>query len=320
MANKQHAQFSDENGNIYYLENQTEDVLDPSGKPLSDGGDLSEASVTFTADSTRTLPKSGSRFKAFCGSVLKFLSDLKTVSFSGSYNDLSNKPSIPSGAAASQAVANNCTTTAAGSVLDARQGKVLMDKANQLNSEMASVKQSFQDGCNTLVNKCQSIGITPASNSPTDIANAIQQIRDGSLEAGRQQVTGNPNNYNLFTADQYNNNYNNGYNAGYNAGKAAAKPTCSLVYSQAGSATKDYTYTAPSAGTCLVTLSGVNAGTRYCQKNGSNQSPTRQYDTSGRMLFEYIVPVNAGDRVRAYIQITEDGNWNSGSVSMYFVK
>lgn len=138
MANKQHAQFSDENGNIYYLENQTEDVLDPSGKPLSDGGDLSEASVTFTADSTRTLPKSGSRFKAFCGSVLKFLSDLNTVSFSGSYNDLSNKPSIPSGAAASQAVANNCTTTAAGSVLDARQGKVLMDKANQLSSELVN--------------------------------------------------------------------------------------------------------------------------------------------------------------------------------------
>lgn len=135
MANTQHVQFSDENGDIYYLENQTEDVRDASGKPLSDGGDLSEASVTFTADSTRTLPKSGSRFKAFCGSVLKFLSDLKTVSFSGSYNDLSNKPSIPSGAAASQAVANNCTTTAAGSVLDARQGKVLMDKANQLSSE-----------------------------------------------------------------------------------------------------------------------------------------------------------------------------------------
>lgn len=232
MANTQHVQFSDENGDIYYLENQTEDVRDASGKPLSDGGDLSEASVTFTADSTRTLPKSGSRFKAFCGSVLKFLSDLKTVSFSGSYNDLSNKPSIPSGAAASQAVANNCTTTAAGSVLDARQGKVLMDKANQLSSEMASVKQSFQDGCNTLVNKCQSIGITPASNSPTDIANAIQQIRDGSLEAGRQQVTGNPNNYNLFTADQYNNNYNNGYNAGYNEGYNAGQnnPASSGTY------------------------------------------------------------------------------------------
>lgn len=291
MANKQHAQFSDENGNIYYLENQTEDVLDPSGKPLSDGGDLSEASVTFTADSTRTLPKSGSRFKAFCGSVLKFLSDLKAVSFSGSYNDLSNKPSIPSGAAASQAVANNCTTTAAGSVLDARQGKVLMDKANQLSSELSSLKTSFQDGIKKIAGKLTSLGVSTSNTaSPDTISNNIQTL------------------------------YNNRYNEGYNAGKAAAKPTCSLVHSQAGSGTKDYTYTAPSAGTCLVTLSGVNAGTRYCQKNGSNQSPARQYDTSGRMLFEYIVPVNAGDRVRAYIQITEDGNWNSGSASMYFVK
>ena len=291
MANKQHAQFSDENGNLFYLESETEDVLDPSGKPLSDGGDLSEASVTFTADSTRTLPKSGSRFKAFCGSVLKFLSDLKAVSFSGSYNDLSNKPSIPSGAAASQAVANNCTTTAAGSVLDARQGKVLMDKANQLSSELSSLKTSFQDGIKKIAGKLTSLGVSTSNTaSPDTISNNIQTL------------------------------YNNRYNEGYNAGKAAAKPTCSLVHSQAGSGTKDYTYTAPSAGTCLVTLSGVNAGTRYCQKNGSNQSPARQYDTSGRMLFEYIVPVNAGDRVRAYIQITEDGNWNSGSASMYFVK
>ena len=232
MANKQHAQFSDENGNIYYLENQTEDVLDPSGKPLSDGGDLSEASVTFTADSTRTLPKSGSRFKAFCGSVLKFLSDLKTVSFSGSYNDLSNKPSIPSGAAASQAVANNCTTTAAGSVLDARQGKVLMDKANQLNSEMASMKTSFQAGVDTIYNKMVSCGETPSSKSPTDIANKIQQMYDGRYSTGysigynegraqgQNDVKGNPNNYGLYSKNQYDQNYNNGYNAGFSAGEA----------------------------------------------------------------------------------------------------
>ena len=108
---------------------------------------------------------------------------------------------------------------------------------------MASVKQSFQDGCNTLVNKCQSIGVTPSSNSPTDIANAIQQIRDGSLEAGRQQVTGNPNNYNLFTPEQYNNNYNNGYNAGFNAGKATVVDLGVIsASSQSGSNTRDSTF------------------------------------------------------------------------------
>ena len=51
------------------------------------------------------------------------------------WNDKADLEDIPSGSAASHAVANNCTTTQAGSVLDARQGKVLMDKANQLSSE-----------------------------------------------------------------------------------------------------------------------------------------------------------------------------------------
>lgn len=45
------------------------------------------------------------------------------------------------GTAAYIAIANNCTTTAAGFALDARQGKVLMDKANQINSDL-----SFPDG------------------------------------------------------------------------------------------------------------------------------------------------------------------------------
>ena len=116
MANKQHAQFSDENGNIYYLENQTEDVLDPSGKPLSDGGDLSEASVKFSVDTSRKLPQSGGRFKAFLGSIVKYLTDL--------------------GAAAYLAVANNDTTTQPGFVGDARVLKQHRDAINQLNSEI----------------------------------------------------------------------------------------------------------------------------------------------------------------------------------------
>ena len=116
MANTQHVQFSDENGDIYYLENQTEDVRDTSGKPLSNGGDLSEASVKFTADTTRKLPQSGGRFKAFLGSIVKYLSDL--------------------GAAAYLAVANNDTTTQAGFVGDARVLKQHRDAINQLSSEM----------------------------------------------------------------------------------------------------------------------------------------------------------------------------------------
>lgn len=73
---------------------------------------------------------------------------------------------------------------------------------------------NFQPGVSTFYNKCTQWGITPASNSPTDIANAWDQVCNGRYESGRQEVTGNPNNYNLFTAEQYNQNYQNGYNAG----------------------------------------------------------------------------------------------------------
>ena len=128
MANKQHAQFSDENGNLFYLENQTEDVLDPSGKPLSDGGDLSEASVKFSVDTSRKLPQSGGRFKAFLGSIVKYLTDL--------------------GAAAYLAVANNDTTTQPGFVGDARVLKQHRDAINQLNSELNDYKISNYESVN----------------------------------------------------------------------------------------------------------------------------------------------------------------------------
>lgn len=117
--------------------NDNFDVIDEElGKRLESTGSASDMTTAFTQASTRTNLKTGEKISASFGKIMKWFADLKAVAFSGSYNDLSNKPSIPSGAAASQAVANNCTTTAAGSVLDARQGKVLMDKTNQLSSEM----------------------------------------------------------------------------------------------------------------------------------------------------------------------------------------
>ena len=117
--------------------NDNFDVIDEElGKRLESTGAASDMTVAFEQASTRTNLKTGEKISVSFGKIMKWFADLKAVAFSGSYSDLSNKPSIPSGAAASQAVANNCTTTVAGSVLDARQGKVLMDKANQLSSDL----------------------------------------------------------------------------------------------------------------------------------------------------------------------------------------
>ena len=128
--------------------NDNFDVIDEElGKRLESTGAASDMTVAFTQASNRVNLSTGEKISESFGKIMKWFADLKTVAFSGSYNDLTSKPTIPSGAAASQAVANNCTTTAAGSVLDARQGKVLMDKANQLSSDITTYFHTItQDG------------------------------------------------------------------------------------------------------------------------------------------------------------------------------
>lgn len=54
------------------------------------------------------------------GKLSKWYTDLKAVAWSGSYSDLTNKPTIPEGSAANYQVANNDTTEAEGFVADAR--------------------------------------------------------------------------------------------------------------------------------------------------------------------------------------------------------
>lgn len=50
---------------------------------------------TFTEASTRTNIASGETMSTLFGKIKKFFTDLKTVAFTGSYNDLTNKPTIP---------------------------------------------------------------------------------------------------------------------------------------------------------------------------------------------------------------------------------
>ena len=58
---------------------------------VSKTGDVSNTTVTFT-ESTREKPKSEEKLSTIVGKIVKWLADLKTVAFSGSYNDLTNKP------------------------------------------------------------------------------------------------------------------------------------------------------------------------------------------------------------------------------------
>lgn len=67
--------------------------IDLSGY-LTTSGNASNTTVAFTAASSRSLPTTGSSLATIMSKVVKYLSDLSTAAFSGSYTDLSNKPDL----------------------------------------------------------------------------------------------------------------------------------------------------------------------------------------------------------------------------------
>ena len=69
--------------------------------------------------------RSGETYRVIFGKIMKFLSEVGNAAYVG--------------------LANNCTTTIAGFALDARQGKELMDRINELNRDLSAVPEFVID-------------------------------------------------------------------------------------------------------------------------------------------------------------------------------
>ena len=65
--------------------------------------------------------RSGETYRVIFGKIMKYFSEVGNAAYVG--------------------LANNCTTTIAGFALDARQGKELMDRINELNRDLKVVKE-----------------------------------------------------------------------------------------------------------------------------------------------------------------------------------
>lgn len=63
---------------------------------------------------------------------------------------------------------------------------VTKEEKAQIN-KVKSIEQAFQDGCDLLVSTCTTYDETPASNSPSDIANAIGEIYNKRYNEGYNQ-------------------------------------------------------------------------------------------------------------------------------------
>ncbi|NBH28293.1 hypothetical protein D3Z60_21625 [Lachnospiraceae bacterium] len=150
------------------------------GGTLTGNSDISDTNVTFEQASDRVNISSKEKLSVIMGKIKKWFTDLKSVAFSGSYedlsnkpdlktvattgnySDLSNKPTIPTalknpkaltftggvtgsydGSAAKSvkvpSLTNNLLATAAGTALDAAQGKVLDGKIAQINRNLSAM-------------------------------------------------------------------------------------------------------------------------------------------------------------------------------------
>lgn len=99
---------------------------------VAEDGDASDTTVAFSAASERVNITTGEKVSALFSKIAKWLSDLKAVAFSGSYDDLSNKPTIP--ANTWRPVQDNLTSTSSTDCLSARMGKYLSEnKANAVH-------------------------------------------------------------------------------------------------------------------------------------------------------------------------------------------
>jgi hypothetical protein len=76
-------------------ETKNEYKFGAEGSTPTPSGDISNETVTFTEASTRANISTGETLAVICGKIKKFFTDLKTVAFSGSYNDLTDTPRIP---------------------------------------------------------------------------------------------------------------------------------------------------------------------------------------------------------------------------------
>ena len=95
----------------------------------------------------------------------------KTDAFSGSYNDLTDKPIIPD-------ISNLATKTELNNHVGST--KHITDdertKWNGYNDTINAMKTNFEDGVNTIYNAVVAKGVTPLDKSPSSIVNAIESL------------------------------------------------------------------------------------------------------------------------------------------------
>lgn len=143
-----------------------------------------DPSPVFTQASTRANIASGEKLSVLMGKIKKFFADLKTVAFSGSYDDLSDKPTIPT-------VGNGTVTikqagTAKGTFTMNQDGDTTIELTDNNTTYKAATQSAA--GLMSAADKKKLDGVAAGANSyslPAATASARGGVKIGYTENGR---------------------------------------------------------------------------------------------------------------------------------------
>ena len=127
---------------------------DKISNKLNEDGNASNTTIAFKEATTRTNLTTGEKISISFGKIAKWFSDLKTVAFTGSYTDLTNKPTIPTN--------NNQLTNGAGYITSSGTAKTISDTLPI--SKDGTGKTTGVDAANTLINSLDTGSETPTDN------------------------------------------------------------------------------------------------------------------------------------------------------------
>lgn len=137
---------------------------------------------TFTAATTRANIASGEKLSVILGKIAKFFTDLKTVAFSGSYDDLSNKPTIP----AAVAVKGNAETAYRTGNVNITPANIGLGSVNNTADANKSVKYATSAGSATSATKATQ---DASGNTITSTYALKSKYGDTTINVGRKENT-----------------------------------------------------------------------------------------------------------------------------------
>ena len=195
---------------------------------LDKTGDASNVTNTITTASTRVNLSTGEKLSISLGKIAKWFSDLKTVAFSGNYNDLSNKPSsmpanggnattvnghtvnsdVPANAKFTdtntwRGIQNNLTSDSTSDSLSAAQGKALKTLIDTKTSNTGTLTGIKMNGVSKGTSGVVDLGTVLTSGKQTATSTAdggsnVYTFSDGSTitvkngTKGSTGATGSP--------------------------------------------------------------------------------------------------------------------------------